>query len=44
MFRLKTIDNKSNVAAVGQPVYNLTISGYFFRYFHDNLGQEITSC
>ena len=34
----------SNAAAVGQPVYNLTIFGYFFTYFHDDLGQEITWC
>ena len=35
---------KSKVAAIGQPVYNLTIFGYFFPHFHDNLGQEITWC
>ena len=39
---LRRLTIKSNAAAVGQPVYNLTIFGYFLTYFHDNLGQEIT--
>ena len=39
---LRRLIIKSNAAAVGQPVYNLIIFGYFFTYFHDNLGQEIT--
>ena len=39
---LRRLIIKSNSSAVGQPVYNLTIFGYFFTYFYDNLGQEIT--
>ena len=39
---LRRLIIKSNAAKVGQPVYNLTIFWYFFTYFHDKLGQEIT--
>ena len=38
---LRRLIIKSNAAAVGKPVYNLTIFGYFFTYFYDNLGQDI---
>ena len=41
---LRRLIIKSNAAAVGQPVYNLTISGYFITYSYDNIGQEITWC
>ena len=39
---LRRLTIKSKTAAIGQPVYDLTIFGYFFTYFHDNLGQETT--
>ena len=44
MFRLKMMIVKAKAAAVGLPVYKLTIFGYFLTYFLDNLGQEITWC
>ena len=44
MFRLKMMIVKVKAAAVGLPVYKLTIFGYFLTYFLDNLGQEITWC
>ena len=42
MFRLKMMIVKAKAAAIGLPVYKLTIFGYFLTYFLDNLGQEIT--
>ena len=44
MFRLKMMIVKAKAAAIGLPVYKLTIFGYFLTYFLDNLGQEITWC
>ena len=41
---LRRLIIKSKLAVVGQPVYNLTIFGYLFTYFQDNLGHGITWC